>query len=281
MNSFFDHQRAKIGPTFPKSETFLNTHPTCAHHKFELDCVNTFSDNGWKPPFWHIFNHFLSTRGPIKIGPTSPKSESVLNTDPTNAYTKFEMNWAITFPDNGRKSRTDRRTNTRTDPHHSYVPSQLRRRGQKGVTDRQTDRQTDRRTDREMDGQTEALRRITLIWSEPVQWLLCYGIIKVQDGENDWKWRQLHSSPFSHWKVQGTMKGPNLDGFLPPYSCINRVYTGIAGSHHDWLCIMLVINTHILFSKTVLKLLFPGLLWTQLSWLGNHCRALISILYRL
>ena len=31
------------------------------------------------------------------------KKESVLNTHPTNAYTKFETNWVIPFPDDGQK----------------------------------------------------------------------------------------------------------------------------------------------------------------------------------
>ena len=54
----------------------------------------------------------------------SPKSESVLNTHPTNAYTKFEINWVITFPDKGRKRRKDGKTDDRwMDAHHSYVPS--------------------------------------------------------------------------------------------------------------------------------------------------------------
>ena len=38
-------------PTWPKSKSILNTHPISVPTKFELDCVNTFSDNGWKPPF--------------------------------------------------------------------------------------------------------------------------------------------------------------------------------------------------------------------------------------
>ena len=35
----------------PISELILNTYPISVHIKFELDCLNTFSDNGHKPPF--------------------------------------------------------------------------------------------------------------------------------------------------------------------------------------------------------------------------------------
>ena len=45
------------------------------------------------------------------------------STDPTNAYSKFEMNWVITFPENGQKPWMD----AQTDVHHSYVPSLLLR----------------------------------------------------------------------------------------------------------------------------------------------------------
>ena len=48
----FYHWRDKIGPISPKSESFLSTHPTSVDSKFELDCVNTFSYNGRKPPVW-------------------------------------------------------------------------------------------------------------------------------------------------------------------------------------------------------------------------------------
>ena len=36
---------------WPKSESMVDTHPISMHTKFELDCVNTFSDNGRKPQF--------------------------------------------------------------------------------------------------------------------------------------------------------------------------------------------------------------------------------------
>ena len=52
--TIFSHFVAKIRATSPKSESFLNTDLTSVHHKFELDCVNTFSDNGRKPPLWTI-----------------------------------------------------------------------------------------------------------------------------------------------------------------------------------------------------------------------------------
>ena len=50
----------------------LNTHPTSVHHKFDLDCVNTFWDNGWKPTLWPIFSNCFATRGP-KLGQRGPK----------------------------------------------------------------------------------------------------------------------------------------------------------------------------------------------------------------
>ena len=39
----------KILLTWPKSESILNTHTISVHTKFELDCVDNFLDNGWKP----------------------------------------------------------------------------------------------------------------------------------------------------------------------------------------------------------------------------------------
>ena len=54
---------AKIGPTWPKSESILNTYPGGVHHTFELDCLNTFWDNGRKATFWPIFSHCLGTEG--------------------------------------------------------------------------------------------------------------------------------------------------------------------------------------------------------------------------
>ena len=57
FENFFGQQRAKIWPMCPKRKLDLNNHPTSVHHKFELelDCENTFSDNGRKPPFRLIF----------------------------------------------------------------------------------------------------------------------------------------------------------------------------------------------------------------------------------
>ena len=62
--SHFGHYRAKMRPTSPKSKSFLNTHPISVHHKFQLDCVNTVSYNGWKPTILVHFQYFLATRGP-------------------------------------------------------------------------------------------------------------------------------------------------------------------------------------------------------------------------
>ena len=144
LNTFWDGWKPPFSVIFwpldgqwPKSKSLLDTYPISAHTKFELDYVNTFWDNDRKPPFWPIFSHFLATRGP-KLRQRHPKSESVLNTRQTNAYIKFEMNWVMTFPDNGRKSQRDGRTDgwmhgrthTQTDAHHSSIPSRLRQQGQ-------------------------------------------------------------------------------------------------------------------------------------------------------
>ena len=51
FQSFFCHKRAKILPTWPKNELAVNPHPTSVDTKFELPCLNTFSDNSQKPPF--------------------------------------------------------------------------------------------------------------------------------------------------------------------------------------------------------------------------------------
>ena len=36
---------------WPKSKSSLNTHLISVHSKFKFNCVNTFPDNGRKPPF--------------------------------------------------------------------------------------------------------------------------------------------------------------------------------------------------------------------------------------
>ena len=69
----FGHQRIKIGPRWPQSESLLNTHPKSVHHKFEVDCVKTFWNNGQKPMFWPIFSHLWATRGP-KFDPRGLKA---------------------------------------------------------------------------------------------------------------------------------------------------------------------------------------------------------------
>ena len=67
----------------------------------------------------NILTHFQSFSA--KIGPTRPKRESVLNTYPINAYSKFELNRMTTFPDNGRKPRTDSRKHGRTDERSTFL----------------------------------------------------------------------------------------------------------------------------------------------------------------
>ena len=45
----FCHYRAKIRPMWAKSESIVNSHLSSVDTKFELYCVNTFSDNSQKP----------------------------------------------------------------------------------------------------------------------------------------------------------------------------------------------------------------------------------------
>ena len=46
------HQEGQNLANIAKKQINANQHSaTSVEHKFELDCVNTFSDNGWKPPF--------------------------------------------------------------------------------------------------------------------------------------------------------------------------------------------------------------------------------------
>ena len=85
-----------------KSKSILNAHPKSIHTKFELDCVNTVSDNGRKPPFSPNFQSFLANRGP-KLGQRGHKSELVLNTYPIGVYTKFELDCMNDFSDNRQK----------------------------------------------------------------------------------------------------------------------------------------------------------------------------------
>ena len=44
-------ESTKIWQTRPKNEWILNIHLISVHTKFELDCMNAFSDNGRKAPF--------------------------------------------------------------------------------------------------------------------------------------------------------------------------------------------------------------------------------------
>ena len=68
------------------------------HTKFELDWVNTFSDNGQKPifldTFWPPEGQNLANLA---------QSESILNTHPISVHTMFELDCMNTFSDDGRK----------------------------------------------------------------------------------------------------------------------------------------------------------------------------------
>ena len=65
---------------------------------FQLDCVNTFSDNDRKPPFsvilWPLEGQNLANMA---------KNKSILNTHPISVNAKLELDCMNTFSDNGRK----------------------------------------------------------------------------------------------------------------------------------------------------------------------------------
>ena len=79
-------------PTWPKSETILNTHPISVHTKFDMDCMHNISDNGRKPHFsvilWQLQGQNLAN---------VDKGESFLNINPKSADTKFELHCMNTF----------------------------------------------------------------------------------------------------------------------------------------------------------------------------------------
>ena len=117
FQSFCVNQRAKFWP-WPKSEPILNTHPRSVHTKFELDCVNTFSNNGLKPLFWPIFNRFLVTRGP-KLGQCCPKANQFWTlTRQMNTPNLKLIEWLLFQIMVENPAQMDRRK----DAHHSYVP---------------------------------------------------------------------------------------------------------------------------------------------------------------
>ena len=131
FQSFCGHLRVKIWPTWPKSISFLNTHPISVHRKFGLDCMNTFSENGWKLPFRLIFSHFLATRGP-KLGQRRPKANQFWTlTQQTSTPNLKWTEWLLFQIMVGNPRRTDARTHGHTDADHSYVSSRLRRWEQK------------------------------------------------------------------------------------------------------------------------------------------------------
>ena len=98
FRSFYGQERAKTWPSWATSESILNTHPISVPTKFELDCVNTFLDNGRKPPFPVICGHLRA-----KIWPTWPRSKSILNSHLIREHTKFELDRVNTFSVHGRK----------------------------------------------------------------------------------------------------------------------------------------------------------------------------------
>ena len=77
------------------------THRPGVHHKFELNCVNTFSDNGRKPALTHFQSLFGHQRA--KIRATWPKSKPIPDTHPTSVHYQFELVCVNRIWDNGRK----------------------------------------------------------------------------------------------------------------------------------------------------------------------------------
>ena len=59
------------------------------HTKFELDCVNTFSDNGRKQAFWPSLSHFWPQKdqSPANVAP-----KRIISEHPSNKYTT-SLNW--------------------------------------------------------------------------------------------------------------------------------------------------------------------------------------------
>ena len=130
-------ERTKIWPTWPKSYSILNTHLISVHTKFELNCMNTFSNNGQKPQFsvilwpqegqnlanmakkWKfeldLVNTYLNNgqKPPFsvivwplegqKLANMIPFSDLILNTQTISVHIKFELDYLNTFSDNGRK----------------------------------------------------------------------------------------------------------------------------------------------------------------------------------
>ena len=97
FQSFCDHQRVKFVQRGPKAINSEHS-PKNVHTKVELDCVDTFPENGRKPPFsvilWPLEGQNLGNMA---------KSKSFLNTHPISVHTKFGMDCVNTFPDNGPK----------------------------------------------------------------------------------------------------------------------------------------------------------------------------------
>ena len=83
---------------------------------YELDCVNTFSDNGRKSPIWPVF---VSTRG-LAFGQRRQKGNQFWFIQQMHTP-KFEINWVITFSDNGRKPRMDGHTHRRLAGHSLFL----------------------------------------------------------------------------------------------------------------------------------------------------------------
>ena len=180
--------------------------------------MNAFSNNGQKPPFrptlsnffcplegqnwanvapkriiqqvyytslnplWPIVSLFLATFFfRAKIGP-SPTNDSVLNAHPTNAYTKFEVNWVIAFPEYGWKPRMD----GQTDAHYSY-PSRLRRREQWTIIGSDIWLGNKQTTGNHLNQwRLNLLMHICITWPHRIHWLLytlwsfiCYSTASV------------------------------------------------------------------------------------------------------
>ena len=119
--TIFSHFVATRGPTSGQRDRKANQFGTVTQkvYRSSLNWIAwlLFSDNGRKPPFLAIL-WALECRNFANVG---QKHESLLHTHPGNAYTKFELNWMISLPDNGLKPRRDGRTDGQMDGRSPFL----------------------------------------------------------------------------------------------------------------------------------------------------------------
>ena len=75
-NTLMATRGAKLGLMQQKMEQFLKTHKISVSTKFERDCMNTFSDDGQKPPFTPNFIILFWPRDGHDLAIMAPKQTS-------------------------------------------------------------------------------------------------------------------------------------------------------------------------------------------------------------